>query len=211
MLHSVGSISRYNCASFSHSNVARFITSHIKEAKLQASLTRPLRGDVFPQRQIIDARQTRYHGYYENPMKMNVTFVDNNVPLEAELAKNAIRLKDGSVEQTIEASLGNDIMEAAHHFGIDVEGACEGALACSTCHVIVEDEDVYDLLGPLSMREEDLLDLAPGVCDTSRLSCQCKLTEELKQWAEKERKRVIFQLPKSTLNFYVDGFKPEPH
>ena len=56
--------------------------------------------------------------------------------------------------------------------------ACGGELACSTCHVILE-EDVYELLGEVEEEEEDMLDLAFGLTDTSRLCCQIKATKEL--------------------------------
>ncbi len=61
---------------------------------------------------------------------------------------------------------------------IDIEGACEGSLACSTCHVIVAGED-YERLATATEDEEDMLDLAFGLCETSRLGCQIVITEEL--------------------------------
>lgn len=47
--------------------------------------------------------------------------------------------KDGS-EKTVQVPLGQSLLEAAHENEIELEGACEGSLACSTCHVIVEDQ-----------------------------------------------------------------------
>ncbi|XP_034153535.1 adrenodoxin isoform X2 [Esox lucius] len=58
------------------------------------------------------------------------------------------------------------------------KGACEGTLACSTCHVIL-DQKVYDQLGPITDEENDLLDLAYGLSDTSRLGCQVCLSRDL--------------------------------
>jgi 2Fe-2S ferredoxin len=69
-------------------------------------------------------------------------------------------------------------LEIAHRNNIDLEGACEGSLACSTCHVIV-DPDWYELLPTASEDEEDMLDLAFGLTQTSRLGCQLIITEEL--------------------------------
>ncbi|VDK74679.1 unnamed protein product [Litomosoides sigmodontis] len=60
---------------------------------------------------------------------------------------------------------------------IDGYGACEGTLACCTCHVILEPDHYKRLPAPIE-EELDLLDLAPEATDFSRLGCQVKLTEE---------------------------------
>ena len=78
----------------------------------------------------------------------------------------------------VDAPTGLSVLEVAHKHGVDLEGACEGSLACSTCHVIV-DTDWYDLLKEASEDEEDMLDLAFGLTGTSRLGCQIIITEEL--------------------------------
>ncbi|NYZ13529.1 2Fe-2S iron-sulfur cluster binding domain-containing protein [Azospirillum sp. RWY-5-1] len=78
----------------------------------------------------------------------------------------------------VDAPLGLSVLEVAHKHGYDLEGACEGSLACSTCHVIVEPE-WYDLLPDATEDEEDMLDLAFGLTKTSRLGCQIIVTEEL--------------------------------
>ena len=70
------------------------------------------------------------------------------------------------------------MLEIAHKNDIDVEGACEGSLACSTCHVII-DAEWYELLTEPTEDEEDMLDLAFGLTRTSRLGCQIIITEEL--------------------------------
>ena len=80
--------------------------------------------------------------------------------------------------QTVDAPLGLSVMEIAHRHEIELEGACEGSLACSTCHVIVA-PDWYDLLNEASEEEEDMLDLAFGLSKTSRLGCQIRMTEEI--------------------------------
>ncbi len=78
----------------------------------------------------------------------------------------------------VEAPIGLSVLEIAHRNNIDIEGACEGSLACSTCHVIV-DAEWYDLLKEASEDEEDMLDLAFGLTRTSRLGCQIIISEEL--------------------------------
>ena len=85
--------------------------------------------------------------------------------------------RDGT-RREVDAPLGLSVLEIAHRNKIDIEGACEGSLACSTCHVIV-DPDWYDLLKDATEDEEDMLDLAFGLTATSRLGCQIIVTEEL--------------------------------
>jgi len=85
--------------------------------------------------------------------------------------------RDGT-HREVDAPLGLSVLEIAHRNKIDIEGACEGSLACSTCHVIV-DPDWYDLLKEASEDEEDMLDLAFGLTQTSRLGCQIIMAEEL--------------------------------
>lgn len=85
--------------------------------------------------------------------------------------------RDGT-RREVDAPLGLSVLEIAHKHGIDIEGACEGSLACSTCHVIVEPE-WYDVLKEASEDEEDMLDLAFGLTKTSRLGCQIVMTAEL--------------------------------
>ena len=109
--------------------------------------------------------------------------------------------RDGS-KTAVEGRLGQSVLEVAHENNVELEGACEGSMACSTCHVILEDK-VFDKLEEPCEREEDLLDLAPGLTDTSRLSCQIKVDERL-AGAE-------IRLPRVTVNFYVDGHVPKPH
>jgi 2Fe-2S ferredoxin len=84
---------------------------------------------------------------------------------------------DGTRKE-VDAPLGLSVLEIAHRNDIDIEGACEGSLACSTCHVIV-DPAWFERLEEPSEDEEDMLDLAFGLTPTSRLGCQIIITEEL--------------------------------
>ena len=81
-------------------------------------------------------------------------------------------------KKEFEVPVGTTVLEAAHNNNIDLEGACEGSLACSTCHVVV-DKNFYDKLESPTEDEEDMLDLAFGLTPTSRLGCQITMTEEL--------------------------------
>ena len=85
--------------------------------------------------------------------------------------------RDGT-RLVVDAPLGLSVLEIAHKHGIDIEGACEGSLACSTCHVIV-DPEWYPKLAEASEDEEDMLDLAFGLQKTSRLGCQIVMDETL--------------------------------
>jgi len=78
----------------------------------------------------------------------------------------------------VDAPIGVSILEIAQRNGLDLEGACEGSLACSTCHIIVDDDD-FDRLAEPTDDEEDMLDLAFGLQPTSRLGCQIVMSEEL--------------------------------
>ena len=85
---------------------------------------------------------------------------------------------ENGVKKEIEAENGLSILEIAHNNNIDLEGACEGSLACSTCHVVVNEKH-YAKLAEASEEEEDMLDLAFGVTHTSRLCCQIMMSDEL--------------------------------
>jgi 2Fe-2S ferredoxin len=84
---------------------------------------------------------------------------------------------DGTARE-VDAPLGLSVLEIAHKHDIDLEGACEGSLACSTCHVII-DPSWFELLKEPTEDEEDMLDLAFGLTKTSRLGCQIVMSEEL--------------------------------
>ncbi|SMF41059.1 ferredoxin, 2Fe-2S [Tistlia consotensis] len=85
--------------------------------------------------------------------------------------------RDGNRKE-VDAPVGLSVLEIAHRNDVDIEGACEGSLACSTCHVIVAPE-WYERLKEPSEDEEDMLDLAFDLQKTSRLGCQLIMTEEL--------------------------------
>ncbi|MCS6986162.1 MAG: 2Fe-2S iron-sulfur cluster-binding protein [Sphingomonadaceae bacterium] len=85
---------------------------------------------------------------------------------------------DGSLAAEAEGRPGQRLLELAQALGLPLEGTCEGAMACSTCHVIVAPAD-FARLPPASPHEEDMLDFTPHVAPTSRLSCQILLAEEL--------------------------------
>lgn len=106
----------------------------------------------------------RLHGELKKPNpgeELHVTFVT----------------KEGE-QFTYEVAEGDNLLDIAQAHNLEMEGACGGSCACSTCHVIV-DPEFYDLIPEPSDDENDMLDLAFGLTETSRLGCQVPMTKEL--------------------------------
>ncbi len=85
---------------------------------------------------------------------------------------------DGAHELVVDASAGTRLLDLAQAHGQPLEGSCEGAMACSTCHVLVSGTSAA-LLPPPSDEEEDMLDFAVGAGRASRLACQIQLTADI--------------------------------
>lgn len=86
---------------------------------------------------------------------------------------------DGTLGKEVEGEPGQRLLDVAWAARQPLEGACEGVMACSTCHVIVDKAD-FKQLPPASDEEEDMLDFAAYATGTSRLACQILLTAEMK-------------------------------
>lgn len=99
-------------------------------------------------------------------------------PLRSMSDSVRITFVEADEEIVVDAEIGKTILEVAHANDIDLEGACDGTLACSTCHIVLE-QDMYDALPAPDEEEEDMLDLAFDLQDTSRLGCQITVTKEL--------------------------------
>ena len=100
-------------------------------------------------------------------------------------------IKTDGTRVEVDAPIGLSVLEIAHRNNLDLEGACEGSLACSTCHVIV-DPEWYEVLEAATEDEEDMLDLAFGLTKTSRLGCQIVMCPELDG--------LVVRLPKEVRN-----------
>ena len=85
---------------------------------------------------------------------------------------------DGSQRVDVEAEAGDNLLRVAQAHGQPLEGTCEGQMACSTCHVIVDSAD-FARLPAAAEAEEDMLDLAAHATRTSRLACQIHLSDEI--------------------------------
>lgn len=148
-------------------------------------------GMTMPQRKPIATSSTSLHDsdpeLASRPENINISFIT----------------KDGE-KIDIKGREGERVLYLAHRKGIDMEGACEASLACTTCHVYVETEsEHWDKLPEATETEEDLLDMAPFLAPNSRLGCQIILSPEIDG--------IVLRLPRATKNFYVDGHKPQPH
>ncbi|XP_026869382.1 ferredoxin-2, mitochondrial [Electrophorus electricus] len=115
---------------------------------------------------------------------------------------NVVYIDRSGQRTPVKAKVGENVLYLAHRHGVDLEGACDASLACSTCHVYVNNE-YYDKLPEPDEREDDMLDMAPMLQENSRLGCQIILTPELDG--------IELTLPKVTRNFYVDGHVPKHH
>ncbi|KAG5921030.1 mitochondrial matrix iron-sulfur protein [Claviceps africana] len=125
------------------------------------------------------------HGHIDPPKpgeELYVTFIE----------------KDGH-EHKFAVSAGDNLLDIAQANDLEMEGACGGSCACSTCHVIVTDEDYYDKMPEPEDDENDMLDLAFGLTETSRLGCQVKMTKELDG--------LVVKLPSMTRNLQASDFK----
>ena len=99
---------------------------------------------------------------------------------------------DGTLDKEVAAEPGQRLLDVAWAAGEPLEGACEGVMACSTCHVIVDAGD-FERLPAATEEEEDLLDLAAHATRTSRLACQILLTAEME--------RLTVRIPAAATNW----------
>lgn len=105
--------------------------------------------------------------------------------------------KEGE-EHKVSVCEGDNLLDIAQAHDLEMEGACGGSCACSTCHVIVTDEGLYDQMPEPEDDENDMLDLAFGLTETSRLGCQVKMTKDLDG--------LVVKLPTMTRNLQASDF-----
>ena len=114
-------------------------------------------------------------------VRLSITFIDKE-----------------SRQSKVTAFAGDNILQIAQPNNIAIEGACGGTCACSTCHVIVLDQDYYDRIPEPKDDENDMLDLAFDLTERSRLGCQMVMTKELDG--------VRIRLPSGTKNVQAGQF-----
>eukprot|EP00612_Vaucheria_litorea_P000122 CAMPEP_0171455622 /NCGR_PEP_ID=MMETSP0945-20130129/2440_1 /TAXON_ID=109269 /ORGANISM="Vaucheria litorea, Strain CCMP2940" /LENGTH=139 /DNA_ID=CAMNT_0011980893 /DNA_START=384 /DNA_END=803 /DNA_ORIENTATION=- len=113
----------------------------------------------------------------KSPFGIRRHFKTSSVKKEEKKVRIAFIEGDGR-RVDVMAEIGKNLLDVAHRNNIELEGACGGELACSTCHLVFE-KDIYDKLPAKKEEEDDMLDLAFGLTDTSRLGCQIIASEVL--------------------------------
>lgn len=136
--------------------------------KLTATASVSSRKPSTPLKQIqlrqISYSKPSFHGHLHKPKpgeELKITFVT----------------KEGE-QLTYEVAEGDNMLDIAQANNLDMEGACGGSCACSTCHVIV-DPEYYDNMEEPDDDENDMLDLAFGLTETSRLGCQINMSKDI--------------------------------
>ncbi|XP_052229672.1 adrenodoxin-like [Dreissena polymorpha] len=117
----------------------------------------------------------KLYGYTQNR-----NFAKNATKYQKETASVTFVCSDGT-KYTVDAKVGDNLLDVVIENNIDLDGygACEGTLACSTCHLIFEKADYNKLPTQPCDEELDMLDLAFGLTDTSRLGCQIVVTKDM--------------------------------
>jgi len=163
-----------------------------------------------PSRELAKPRPNSRHGGGQGQLIGDRRLLHTSLPRQHGISRPApgtgikahFQDSKGNLLKTVEGNEGDSLLDIAHEYDIDLEGACEGSVACSTCHVILTPE-YYDSLPEPEDDENDMLDMAFGLTDTSRLGCQVKLTKGLDG--------ITATLPSATRNMFVDGAKPTKH
>ncbi|KAL0466087.1 2Fe-2S ferredoxin-type domain-containing protein [Neurospora intermedia] len=149
------------------------------------STTTQLSASASSARRSLSTSSALQHGHVDPPKpgeELYVTFID----------------KDNQTHR-LAVSEGDNLLDIAQSHDLEMEGACGGSCACSTCHVIVQDQDMYDRMPEPDDDENDMLDLAFGLTETSRLGCQVHMTKELDG--------LVVKLPSMTRNLQASDFK----
>ncbi|KAI1494124.1 ferredoxin [Biscogniauxia mediterranea] len=163
-------------------NQGIILSSHLLRIPTTAA-PRTTRAGAFLLRQF-STTPLRQHGHITPPKpgeELYVTFIDKD-----------------EKEHKIAVSEGDNLLDIAQDNDLEMEGACGGSCACSTCHVIVTDENYYEKIPEPSDDENDMLDLAFGLTETSRLGCQVHMKKELDG--------LTVRLPSMTRNLQASDF-----
>jgi ferredoxin len=129
-----------------------------------------------------DATYTLCFTHATNGHRLKITIID----------------KDGDAH-VLDAKAGDNILALCQTHDIEMEGACEGSCCCSTCHVIVQSEH-FDAIPEATDDEDDMLDQAFGLTETSRLGCQVEMSKALDG--------IVVRLPQMTKNLQARDFAP---
>jgi ferredoxin len=146
---------------------------------------------------------TPRHGHLDTPKPGEECVTSPSTPLHhpiLTIPRRTITFIDkDSQSHTFTVADGANLLDIAQANDLEMEGACGGSCACSTCHVIVDDEAMFDKMEEPSDDENDMLDLAFGLTETSRLGCQVCMSKELSG--------ITVRLPRITRNLQASDFK----
>lgn len=171
----------------SASLLRRSLQTSSRSPQSQHRLTSTTRSDMLRPASTSRAFSTspaRSHGHLTPPKageERHITFIDK-----------------GAQSHTLVVADGDNLLDIAQAHDLEMEGACGGSCACSTCHVVVEAEEMYDKMEEPSDDENDMLDLAFGLTETSRLGCQVVMSKELDG--------LVVRLPTMTRNMQASDF-----
>ncbi|KAI1176119.1 adrenodoxin-like protein, mitochondrial precursor [Nemania sp. FL0916] len=183
----LGSVRSIPNSTSRHCSISRTYSSRIIPLVSRPRIIQPLRPYAvlpIPISRHFNTSQIQRHGHVTPPKpgeELYVTFID----------------KDDK-DHRIAVSAGDNLLDIAQAHDLEMEGACGGSCACSTCHVIVTDEQFYDRMPEPEDDENDMLDLAFGLTETSRLGCQVVMTKELDG--------LKVKLPSMTRNLQASDF-----
>lgn len=145
-------------------NVSTILGRSLRGNRFVAAAAGTVPFPVQTQQRFFQISAAVFHGHLKKPKpgeELHITFIT----------------KEGE-QKTFEVAEGDNLLDIAQAHHLDMEGACGGSCACSTCHVIV-DPAYYDKIPEPDDDENDMLDLAFGLTETSRLGCQVHMTKEL--------------------------------
>ncbi|KAF9036334.1 2Fe-2S ferredoxin-type domain-containing protein [Panaeolus papilionaceus] len=182
------------------SSLSRYTYAAQQQSQRTKVQQRPLSTSTITSRMGLDRERGRRRAGWMRGMHASSVRMHSGIDRPAPGTGLKVHFKDSNDKliKTVEANEGDDILAIAHEYDIDLEGACEGSVACSTCHIILP-ESYYDLLPEPEDDENDMLDMAFGLTDTSRLGCQVVMSKELDG--------IECRLPSATRNMFVDGKK----
>ncbi|KAM0723423.1 hypothetical protein Q7P37_000409 [Cladosporium fusiforme] len=152
---------------------AKHLTRPSLSASLSAQSPRPF-----------STTPSKSHGHLHAPKpgeERTVTFIEKN-----------------GNEVVLTVADGDNLLDIAQANDLEMEGACGGSCACSTCHVVVTSDEMFDKMEEPSDDENDMLDLAFGLTETSRLGCQVVMSKELDG--------LVVKLPSMTRNLQASDF-----
>merc|ERR1712216_71494 len=157
---------------------SRWIAAARRSWALSGGRIQPTSLTVSPSTLLANAHASQTGRFrFSRPPYSRALSMSDVTPKEGTVAVTIVDPVTAKEGRLIHARIGASVLDVAQEHDMELEGACEGTLACSTCHCTFTPE-MFDKLPPADEEELDMLDLAAGLTDTSRLGCQVKFTKE---------------------------------